>query len=100
MFRSNTLVWATHPAIPNGCTRPAPQATPRPSSPFSLSRESPFRILAQPMAETRITDELNQPDAALEVSLRPSLFSDFTGQAKVKERVEIALTAAATRRRS
>ena len=49
------------------------------------------------MAETRITDELNQPDAALEVSLRPSLFSDFTGQAKVKERVEIAVTAAKQR---
>ena len=46
------------------------------------------------MSETRITDELNQPNDVLEVSLRPSLFADFTGQAKVKERVEIAVTAA------
>ncbi|MFT4590615.1 MAG: Holliday junction DNA helicase RuvB [Limisphaerales bacterium] len=49
------------------------------------------------MSETRITDELNQPDDVLEVSLRPSLFADFTGQAKVKERVEIAVTAAKQR---
>lgn len=49
------------------------------------------------MPEPRITDELNQPDAALEVSLRPSLFADFTGQAKVKERLEIAVTAAKQR---
>ena len=47
------------------------------------------------MPEQRISDELNQPDVDLEVSLRPSLFSDFTGQAKVKERLierEQALT--------
>jgi Holliday junction DNA helicase RuvB len=49
------------------------------------------------MSETRITDELNQPNDVLEVSLRPSLFADFTGQAKVKERVEIAVTAAKQR---
>jgi len=40
---------------------------------------------------------LNKPDAALEVTLRPSLFSDFTGQPKVKERLEIAVTAAKQR---
>ncbi len=49
------------------------------------------------MSEARTTDSLNQPDTALEVSLRPSLFSDFTGQAKVKERLEIAVTAAKQR---
>src|SRR6059036_3239205 len=40
---------------------------------------------------------LNKPDAALELTLRPSLFSDFTGQAKVKERLEIAVAAAQRR---
>ncbi len=40
---------------------------------------------------------LNKPDAALEMTLRPSLFSDFTGQARVKERLEIAVTAASRR---
>jgi Holliday junction DNA helicase RuvB len=40
---------------------------------------------------------LNKPDAALEMSLRPSLFADFTGQAKVKERLEIAVAAAQQR---
>ena len=40
---------------------------------------------------------LNQPDAALEVTLRPSLFSDFTGQPKVKERLEISVAAAKQR---
>ena len=40
---------------------------------------------------------LNQPDAALEQTLRPSLFADFTGQAKVKERLEITVAAAQQR---
>ncbi len=40
---------------------------------------------------------MNKPDAALELTLRPSLFSEFTGQAKVKERLEIAVEAARQR---
>jgi Holliday junction DNA helicase RuvB len=40
---------------------------------------------------------LTKPDPALEVTLRPSLFSEFTGQAKVKERLEIAVQAAKQR---
>jgi hypothetical protein len=36
-----------------------------------------------------ISDVPAKPDAALEMTLRPFLFSDFTGQAKVKERLEI-----------
>ena len=48
------------------------------------------------MAE-RPVSTLNKPDAALELTLRPSLFSDFTGQPKVKERLEIAVTAAKQR---
>ncbi len=49
------------------------------------------------MAERLISDVLTKPDAALEMTLRPSLFSDFTGQAKVKERLEIAVQAARQR---
>jgi holliday junction DNA helicase RuvB len=49
------------------------------------------------MAESTITDVLNKPDAALEVTLRPSLFSEFTGQPKVKERLEITVAAARQR---
>ena len=49
------------------------------------------------MAERQITDVLAKPDAALEMTLRPSLFSDFVGQAKVKERLEIAVQAAKQR---
>lgn len=49
------------------------------------------------MAERLITGVLNKPDAALELTLRPSLFSEFTGQAKVKERLEIAVEAAKQR---
>ena len=49
------------------------------------------------MAERTISDVLAKPDAALEMTLRPSLFSDFTGQAKVKERLEIAVAAAKQR---
>jgi Holliday junction DNA helicase RuvB len=40
---------------------------------------------------------LNKPDAALEMTLRPALFPDFTGQPKVKERLEIAVAAARQR---
>ena len=41
----------------------------------------------------RPLDSLNQPDPKLELSLRPSLFSDFTGQIKLKERLGIAVEA-------
>jgi Holliday junction DNA helicase RuvB len=44
-----------------------------------------------------ISDVLAKPDVALEMTLRPSLFSDFTGQAKVKERLEITVAAARQR---
>jgi Holliday junction DNA helicase RuvB len=44
-----------------------------------------------------ISDVLAKPDAALEMTLRPSLFSEFTGQANVKERLEIAVQAAKQR---
>src|SRR5919108_857173 len=50
------------------------------------------------MADRIISDVLNKPDVALELTLRPSLFSDFTGQIKVKERLEIAVAAAKQRR--
>jgi len=49
------------------------------------------------MPERIISDVLTKPDAALEMTLRPSLFSDFTGQAKVKERLEITVAAAKQR---
>src|SRR5690349_21135171 len=49
------------------------------------------------MAERTISDVLTKPDAALEMTLRPSLFSDFTGQAKIKERLEISVAAAKQR---
>jgi Holliday junction DNA helicase RuvB len=45
----------------------------------------------------RPVSTLNKPDATLEMTLRPSLFSDFTGQPKVKERLEIAVAAAKQR---
>jgi Holliday junction DNA helicase RuvB len=46
------------------------------------------------MSERAVSNILTKPDAALEITLRPSLFSEFTGQAKVKERIEIAVEAA------
>lgn len=49
------------------------------------------------MAERLITGALNKPDVALELTLRPSLFSEFTGQQKTKERLEIAVQAAKQR---
>ena len=49
------------------------------------------------MSDRMISDVLTKPDAALEMTLRPSLFSEFTGQAKVKERLEISVAAAKQR---
>jgi len=54
------------------------------------------RILGT-MSERMISEVLIKPDAALEMTLRPSLFSEFTGQAKVKERLEITVQAARQR---
>jgi Holliday junction DNA helicase RuvB len=45
----------------------------------------------------KVNDVLTKPDLALEMTLRPSLFSEFTGQAKVKERLEITVAAAKQR---
>src|SRR5213595_3557766 len=49
------------------------------------------------MAQRTISEVLTKPDVALEMTLRPSLFSEFTGQAKVKERLEITVAAARQR---
>ena len=49
------------------------------------------------MSERMISEVLIKPDAALEMTLRPSLFSEFTGQTKVKERLEITVQAARQR---
>src|SRR5437879_3055995 len=49
------------------------------------------------MAQRTISEVLTKPDVALELTLRPSLFSEFTGQAKVKERLEITVAAAKQR---
>ena len=58
---------------------------------------SKFIIPSGVMAERPHT-ELNQPDAALEGSIRPKKFDEFTGQIKVKERLEIAVDAATQRK--
>ncbi|MGC8830310.1 MAG: Holliday junction branch migration DNA helicase RuvB [Verrucomicrobiia bacterium] len=49
------------------------------------------------MAQRLINDVLAKPDAALEMTLRPVMFAEFTGQQKVKERLEIAVQAARQR---
>ena len=49
------------------------------------------------MPERLVSEVLAKPDVVLEMTLRPSLFSEFTGQAKVKERLEIAVQAAKQR---
>ena len=64
--------------------------------PFPLAAPRPLPHLAR-MSQRMIPDVLAKPDAALEMTLRPSLFSDFTGQPKVKERLEITVQAAKQR---
>ncbi len=50
-----------------------------------------FCILA-PMAERFITQTIH--DKALDLTLRPTVFQDFVGQSKIKERLEILVEAA------
>src|SRR5574339_367516 len=64
---------------------------------LSSCRSFPRSSILAAMAERVISDVLTKPDAALEMTLRPSLFSDFTGQPKVKERLEITVEAAKQR---
>jgi Holliday junction DNA helicase RuvB len=49
------------------------------------------------MPERLVSDVLTKPDPALEMTLRPSVFAEFTGQAKVRERLEITVQAAKQR---
>jgi len=49
------------------------------------------------MSRPMISEVLAKPDVVLELTLRPSLFSEFSGQMKVKERLEITVAAAKKR---
>ncbi len=50
------------------------------------------------MAERFVTESIH--DKTLDVSLRPTAFTEFTGQGKVKERLELAVEAARQRKES
>jgi len=64
--------------------------------PFPLAPGASCRIL-KTMSQTKISEALAKPDVVLEMTLRPSIFAEFTGQAKVKERLEITVAAARQR---
>jgi len=49
------------------------------------------------MTTERSVSALNRPDREMDTGLRPKVFSDFVGQAKVKERLELAVDAAKSR---
>ena len=67
------------------------------TSPLPNRPLPPPNIRAHQMPDRTVSNILAKPDVALEMTLRPSLFSEFTGQAKVKERIEIAVQAAKQR---
>jgi Holliday junction DNA helicase RuvB len=46
------------------------------------------------MSDRFITDTLNKADTEFDISLRPGRFSDFVGQGKVRERLELFVQAA------
>ena len=50
------------------------------------------------MAERFVTDSIQHPDKAFELTLRPPDFASYIGQAKVKERLELAVEAARQRK--
>jgi len=60
-------------------------------------RDGAHDAFLKPMAERNISGVLAKPDVALEMTLRPSIFAEFTGQMKVKERLEITVAAAKKR---
>lgn len=49
------------------------------------------------MAERFVTESIQHPDKAFELTLRPPDFASYIGQAKVKERLELAVEAAKQR---
>ena len=49
------------------------------------------------MPEHFVTDTLNKKDTEFDISLRPHQFTDFTGQRKVRERLELSVAAARER---
>ncbi|MBI5685658.1 MAG: Holliday junction branch migration DNA helicase RuvB [Verrucomicrobia bacterium] len=49
------------------------------------------------MAERFVTESIQHPDKAFELTLRPPDFASYIGQAKVKERLELAVEAARQR---
>jgi len=49
------------------------------------------------VSEEQIRQTLNAPDVDFELTVRPTRFDDFAGQAKVKERLELAVDAARQR---
>ena len=46
------------------------------------------------MSERFISETLGRADAEFELTLRPGRFADFTGQAKIRERLELSVAAA------
>ena len=46
------------------------------------------------MTERLISETLNRADAEFELTLRPGRFTDFIGQAKIRERLELSVAAA------
>jgi len=46
------------------------------------------------MAERPLSETLNRADAEFEQTLRPGRFADFVGQGKIRERLELSVTAA------
>ena len=50
------------------------------------------------MTDRFITDTLNKSDTDFDISLRPTLFTDFVGQNKVRERLELFVDAAKGRK--
>jgi len=56
-----------------------------------------IRRPAPPARERLVTDTLNEKDPALELRLRPGRFSDFVGQVRIRERLQLFVEAARKR---
>ncbi len=67
------------------------------SSLVALKNRTVRNLAADVMKSSRQPMKPPEPDAAFEISLRPPAFSEFTGQVKVRERLELMVEAAKKR---
>jgi Holliday junction DNA helicase RuvB len=61
---------------------------------FGVARAGSGAVNCRTVAKNFITETNESPDTPFDISLRPPVFAEFTGQAKVRDRLELMVEAA------